>query len=144
VGCAGAADRGEAAGVGAINILIRYHGIFAAIAACREERLALDDGASTGDALRLVGRRHPALAEALFLSSDALAPYARPFVNGALADDLSRPLRDGDEIALLPALSGGMGPRARHFGKCLARDGYNQHLTSPRAAATISAVCGST
>jgi len=92
-----------------VNIHIRYHGIFAAIAACREERLALPDGASVGDALRLVGRRHPALNEALFLASSALAPYARPFVNGALADELSRPLRDGDEIALLPALSGGMG-----------------------------------
>ena len=90
-----------------MNILVRYHGIFAQIAACREERVALPDGASTLDALKLVGRQHPALAEALFLANGAPAPYARPFVNGALPDDLSRPLREGDEIALLPALSGG-------------------------------------
>ena len=90
-----------------MNILVRYHGIFAQITACREERLALPDDASILDALKLVGRLHPALAEALFLASGAPAPYTRPFVNGALPDDLSRPLREADEIALLPTLSGG-------------------------------------
>ncbi len=90
-----------------MNILVRYHGIFAQIAACREERLTLPDDASILDALRLIGRQHPALAEALFLASGAPAPYARPFVNGILPDDLGRPLREADELALLPALSGG-------------------------------------
>ena len=90
-----------------MNILVRYHGIFAQIAACREERLLVADGASVLDALKLVGRQHPALAEALFLAGGAPAPYARPFVNGALAEDFTRPLREADEIALLPALSGG-------------------------------------
>jgi molybdopterin converting factor small subunit len=90
-----------------MNILIRYHGIFAQITACREEQIDLLDDASILDALKLVGRQHPALAEALFLAGGAPAPYARPFVNGALAEDLACPLRGGDEIALLPALSGG-------------------------------------
>jgi len=90
-----------------MNIQIRYHGIFAQIAACREEQLELPAGASLLDALRLTSQRHPALAEAIFLANGALAPYARPFVNGALPDDLLRPLRETDEIALLPALSGG-------------------------------------
>jgi len=90
-----------------MNILVRYHGIFAQIAACREELLTLPDDASLLDALKLVGRQHPALAEALFLAGGAPAPYARPFVNGALAEDLTRPLQEADEIALLPALSGG-------------------------------------
>ena len=90
-----------------MNIRVKYHGIFAQIAACREERLTLPDDASILDALKMVGRLHPALAEALFLASGAPAPYARPFVNGALARDLALPLREADEIALLPALSGG-------------------------------------
>lgn len=90
-----------------MNILIRYHGIFAQIAACREERLELPDGASILAALKLIGRQHPALAEALFLASGEPAPYTRPFVNGALADDLSCPLREVDELELIPALSGG-------------------------------------
>jgi molybdopterin converting factor small subunit len=91
-----------------VNILIRYRGIFAQIAACREERLALTDGATIRDALRLVGQRHPALAEALFLTNGHPAPYARLFINnGVLADDLTRSLREGDEVALLPTLSGG-------------------------------------
>ena len=90
-----------------MNILIRYHGIFAQITACREEQIDLLDDASILDALKLVGRQHPALAEALFLAGGAPAPYARPFVNGALAEDLTRPLQEADEIALLPALSGG-------------------------------------
>ena len=90
-----------------MNIRVKYHGIFAQIAACREEQMTLPDDASILDALKLVGRLHPALAEALFLASGAPAPYARPFVNGALAEDLARPLREADELALLPALSGG-------------------------------------
>jgi molybdopterin converting factor small subunit len=96
-----------------VNIRVQYHGIFAQIAKCREEQIDLPDGASTLDALKTVGRLHPALAEALFLTNGAPAPYARPFVNGGLADDLSRPLRDADEIALLPALSGGASGRVR-------------------------------
>jgi molybdopterin converting factor small subunit len=90
-----------------MNILVRYHGIFTHIAACRGERMELSDGASALDALRLVSRRHPALSEALFLTNGQPAPYARPFVNSALATDLAEPLREGDELALLPALSGG-------------------------------------
>jgi molybdopterin converting factor small subunit len=90
-----------------MNILIRYHGIFAQIAACREEQIDLLDDASILDALKMVGRQHPALAEALFLAGGAPAPYARLFVNGILPDDLGRPLRKADELALLPALSGG-------------------------------------
>lgn len=112
-----------------MNILVRYHGIFAAMAACAEEQLTLPDGAAVGAALTAVGRRHPPLADALFLASGAPAPYGRPFVNGALAADLTRPLRDGDELALLPALAGGC---------------YNAERTSPRAASTMSCVCGST
>jgi molybdopterin converting factor small subunit len=96
-----------------MEIVVRYHGIFAQMAACREERLALPDAASILDALKLVGREHPPLAEALFLASGAPAPYARSFVNGALPGDASRPLREADEIALLPALSGGLSERAR-------------------------------
>ena len=90
-----------------MNIRVRYHGIFAQIAACREEWLTLPDDASILETLKLLGHQHPSLAEALFLASGAPAPYARPFVNGALAGDLARPLREADELALLPALSGG-------------------------------------
>jgi molybdopterin converting factor small subunit len=90
-----------------VNIRVQYHGIFAQMVGCREEQIDLPDSASTLDALKMVGRLHPALAEALFLTSGTPAPYARLFVNGALADDLSHPLREADEIALVPALSGG-------------------------------------
>ena len=70
-------------------IVVRYHGIFAQMAACREELLTLPDDASLLDALKMVGRLHPALAEALFLASGAPAPYARPFVNGALSQPMA-------------------------------------------------------
>jgi molybdopterin converting factor small subunit len=96
-----------------VNIRVQYRGIFAQIAACREEQIDLPDDASILAALKMVGRLHPALAEALFLASGAPAPYARPFVNGALAEDLARPLQEVDEIALLPALSGGTSGRVR-------------------------------
>ena len=95
-----------------MNIRVKYHGIFARIAACRDEQIDLPEDASILDALKLIGRLHPPLAEALFLASGAPAPYARPFVNGALAEDLACPLRGEDEIALLPALSGGASGQA--------------------------------
>lgn len=92
-----------------MDIRVRYHGIFAQMAGRPEERLALPDGASINDALRRVARQHPALAEAIFLANGTPAPYARPFVNNTWvgADGLSQPLRAEDELALLPALSGG-------------------------------------
>ena len=93
-----------------IQILIRYHGIFAAIAAQRAERMELPDGATLLDALRLAARRHPPLTEALFLANGEIAPYTRAFLNGTLLDDPKRPLREGDEITLLPSLSGGEAP----------------------------------
>jgi len=42
-----------------MEIVARYHGIFAHMAACREERLGLPDDASILDGLELVGRQHP-------------------------------------------------------------------------------------
>ena len=92
-----------------MNILVRYHGVFAQIAACREERLELAEEATIRDALKGIARRHPPLAEAMFLRSGEPAPYARPVLNGILLkpEDLARRLLDGDMLALLPATSGG-------------------------------------
>ncbi len=90
-----------------MNALIRYHGVFATIAGRREERVELPDSATLLDALRLAGQCHPPLAEALFLASGEIAPYARVFLTGILSDDLKRPLPEASEITLLPSLSGG-------------------------------------
>jgi len=92
-----------------VNIRVQYHGFFAQMTRHFEEQLDLPRDASVLDTLKMIGRQYPALAEAIFLAGGEPAPYARPFVNGIMIgpDELAQPLRDGDELALLPALSGG-------------------------------------
>jgi molybdopterin converting factor subunit 1 len=60
--------------------------------------LALEPGASVGDALDAVVQAHPGLA--------ALRPHLAVAVNGALARH-GDALADGAELALLPPVSGG-------------------------------------
>ena len=62
----------------------------------REAHLELSEGASVGDALRLLRAQHPALAEA----------SVRPALNRVYVDN-THPLHENDELALIPPVSGG-------------------------------------
>ena len=64
--------------------------------------LALPDGVRTVSALQdWLGTREPALAEALQTVKPRVA------INRSVVRDLSHPIRDGDEVAFLPPMSGG-------------------------------------
>ncbi len=70
------------------------------IAGGREQRVPLSDGAAVGDLADALARQHPQMKD--------LLSYARVAVNADPADAATL-LHDGDEIALMPPMSGGRG-----------------------------------
>jgi len=75
--------------------------MFAALAqrtGVREAAVSLDPGATVGDALAALGRRHPAVAE--------LTGRVATAVNTAYVPPTFL-LSEGDELALIPPVSGG-------------------------------------
>jgi sulfur-carrier protein len=79
-----------------------YLGRFADLAGAREESAVLPPEASTIAGLKAwIGARDPALAEAL---SHARAQIA---INQEIVRGADHPVRNGDEIAFLPPMSGG-------------------------------------
>jgi molybdopterin synthase catalytic subunit len=66
------------------------------------ETLELPDGADVAAARAAIAARHPGI--------ESLLPRVQTAVNRAIARDAT-PLADGDEVALLPPVAGGAGPR---------------------------------
>ena len=62
----------------------------------REAHLELSEGASVGEALRLLCEQYPVLAET----------SVRPALNRVYVDN-AYPLHENDELALIPPVSGG-------------------------------------
>lgn len=81
-----------------MKITLLYFAHAAEAAGRDREDVELPPGTSAGDALAEARRRHPALAAAGF--SPLLA------VNRSWSEAV-RPLADGDEVAVLPPVSGG-------------------------------------
>ncbi|OWK37988.1 ubiquitin-like small modifier protein 1 [Fimbriiglobus ruber] len=66
-------------------------------------------GATVKAALDDLTRQHPALAAKLF-DNGKLRPYINVFVNDEdirYLDDLDTPVKDGEIVALIPAVAGG-------------------------------------
>jgi len=81
-----------------MKVTVLYFARVAEITGCQGQELDLNEGATAGEALAAVARRHPALARPGF--SPLLA------VNREHAD-AGRILAGGDEIAIFPPVSGG-------------------------------------
>jgi len=64
-------------------------------------------GATLGEALADLDRSCPGIRFRIVDEQDRLRRHVRCFVNDADARDLATPLRDGDEIFIVGALSGG-------------------------------------
>ncbi|AWB27542.1 ubiquitin-like small modifier protein 1 [Halococcoides cellulosivorans] len=79
------------------------------VAGEREVTITLDDGATVDDALDALVASRPALRERV-LDGSTVADHVSVLVNGtdvATGDGLDEPVADGDELALLPPVSGG-------------------------------------
>ncbi len=77
---------------------VRLFARLSELAGTRETEVELGEGLSAGDAYRLLCRRYP-----------GLAGYANSLMYAVNAEYVSpqHPLRDGDELALIPPVSGG-------------------------------------
>ncbi|MFI4975610.1 MAG: MoaD/ThiS family protein [Caulobacterales bacterium] len=64
-------------------------------------------GATVGAVLDDLDRRFPGLKFRVIDEQDRVRPHMRLFVGQAAARDLRTPLRDGDELMIFGALSGG-------------------------------------
>jgi molybdopterin converting factor small subunit len=64
-------------------------------------------GATVADVLAELDRRFPGIRFRMVDEQGRTRPHMRIFVNGVAVFDLARPLADGDEIAIVQALSGG-------------------------------------
>lgn len=93
-----------------IRVRVRYYNVLRDAAQRSEETIAIPPGTTLRGLFRdVVSRTHPAVGEILFLQTGEISPYTRCFWNGAVAgdNDMDRPLQDGDEIHLFPAIAGG-------------------------------------
>jgi molybdopterin converting factor subunit 1 len=93
---------GVAEGAMPITVRVRLFAIQRELAGTRELTLALDDGADVEAAWSAVAERFPVLAPG--------RPSLRFARNGDYAEPAT-PLVDGDEVALIPPVSGGDGTR---------------------------------
>jgi sulfur-carrier protein len=64
-------------------------------------------GATLGEVFADLDRRYPGLRFRVIDEQDRFRRHMRCFVNGSQTFDLACPLRDGDEVVLVQALSGG-------------------------------------
>jgi MoaE-MoaD fusion protein len=85
-----------------VRIEVLYFAVLRERAGCAREALELPDGADVRAARAAVAERHPEIA--------ALLSRVQTAVNRTQAGDATV-LHDGDEVALLPPVAGGSGPR---------------------------------
>lgn len=64
-------------------------------------------GRTLGAALEDLDRRFPGIRFRIVDEQDRLRPHVRFFVNGDDVRDIATPLREGDQVHIIGALSGG-------------------------------------
>jgi molybdopterin converting factor subunit 1 len=85
-----------------VRVEILYFAVLRERVGRERESLELPDGADVGAARAAIAARHDAIA--------SLLPQVQTAVNHTIAKDTTA-LADGDEVALLPPVAGGAGPR---------------------------------
>ena len=71
--------------------------------------VVLTEGTTVGECLNHLVRQYPGMEKALFAKKDKLLNVVEVFLNHTTAypNELAKPVKDGDEIALLVMLAGG-------------------------------------
>jgi MoaE-MoaD fusion protein len=116
-----------------VRVRVRLFAIQRELAGAREVALDLPDGATVEDAWRALVAIHPGLAPG--------RPSVRFARNGAYAD-ASTPLTDGDEVAMIPPVSGGADERrilelrTTPFGARILGD-LTDRLATPQDGAAV-------
>ena len=88
-------------------IKVKFPTVFVQVT--KERRVEVDNAGSVKDLLDTLFERYPGLKEKL-IKDDELTPFINIFVNGEdirLLNGVETELKDGDEVAFIPAISGG-------------------------------------
>ena len=83
-----------------LTIVVRYFASARAAAGAEEEKVQLASGASVSDAVAELRRLHPS-------SLPRILDAVTYLLDGIAVRDLTRPLRDGAELDVLPPFAGG-------------------------------------
>jgi MoaD family protein len=89
-------------------VTVRIPTVLRKLTADRDELSA--EGATVGDVLTSVGRDHGELLRRITAEDGTLRPFLNVFVNGndiRFEDSLGTPVRDGDEVSIIPSIAGG-------------------------------------
>jgi molybdopterin converting factor small subunit len=73
----------------------------------RGARTVRTAGETLGEVFEALDRRFPGIRFRLVDEQDRVRRHVRVFLNGADARDIATPLRDGDKLYIVGALSGG-------------------------------------
>lgn len=65
------------------------------------------DGATLAEVLAELDRRYPGIRFRMIDEQDRMRPHMRFFVNGVQVREIAHPLRPGDAVQIVQALSGG-------------------------------------
>ena len=90
------------------NITVRYFGSSSSATRKKLEVISLDDSATLKNLLDFLLLKYDAPLRHLFYDrSGEFKPLVMFLVNGKATDDLSYPLREGDEVSIAPLIAGG-------------------------------------
>jgi molybdopterin converting factor small subunit len=91
-----------------IRVKVKYlPQLFQSITSIEEEELVLEEGSTLGDLLREISRIHGSELSKWLFNEKGLNEGILIVVNGQLTWDITRKLRDGDEIVLTIPFNGG-------------------------------------
>jgi sulfur-carrier protein len=77
-----------------------------------QARVAIEEGATVGEVLAALAHQYPGVAPRLFETEGRLRRFVNVYRNGQDIRSLeaeATPVKDGDEIGIIPAMAGGRG-----------------------------------
>lgn len=93
-----------------MRIQVRYYNVLADYAGTRRASCQVPAGTTLRGLIAHLVATNPQLFGRVVLHDGALSPHVRVFLNEKLVteDDIERPLTEGDEVLLFPAVGGGL------------------------------------
>ncbi len=94
-----------------MHLDVNFYATLRPIVGGKTVSFAFDEGTTVGQMVETIVTRYPPLREQLFNEAGDLYPHVHVFVNGrdapALAQGMSTPLTNQDQLDIFPAVAGG-------------------------------------